>query len=161
MRANSRAKPSLIRIRGIFPPSLAAFVEVITQFVAANLKKRPDNRASARRINNRIDAGKAGGPGSPDDMPQNGFCLIVGGMSNCNAGRLSAGENPIEKCVPQTPRRLLHIPTVICRRCGNIFARAYKFQPTHPRQFFNETGIAIRLFAAQHVIEMDYDERDA
>ena len=53
------------------------------------------------------------------------------------------------------------IPTVLRRRCPHIFARAYKFQPACPRQFFNEAGIAIRLFAAQHVIEMDYDERDS
>ena len=161
MRTDSRAKPRLIRVRGILPPSLAALVEVIAQFSAANLEKRSYNCASTRRINNRIDAGQAGGSGSSDDMRQNGFCLIVGGMSNGNALRFSVGENPIEKCVPQTSRRLFQIPTVLRRCRPHIFARAHKFQPACPRQFFNEAGVAIRFVAAQHVIEMDHDERDS
>ena len=161
MRSNPRAKTSLIRIRRIFAPFLSTQMQIIAQLLATNMEERADNCASARRINNRIDAGQAGQSGSADDVSENSLRLVVCGVGNRNACRFLTGQDALEKSVAQMPRGLFNVACVQRRCCSHVFACAHKFQPACPRQFLDEVSIMIRVCASEHMVEMNHEQRNS
>jgi len=103
-------------------------MQIFAQLLATNMEERADNCASARRINNRIDAGQAGESGSADDVSENSLRLIVGSVGNRNTGRFLTGQDALEKPVAQMARGLFNVACVQGRGNSHVFACAHKFQ---------------------------------
>src|SRR5271154_5142369 len=99
--ANSRAKPARITVRRVFTPDLIFRAEIVAQILAGDSEQRADNGTSGR-----INARQTRGARSANQMSQNGFGLILGGMSYGNACCLAGGADALEECITQASRRV-------------------------------------------------------
>ena len=50
---------------------------------------------------------------------------------------------------------------MLVRRGAHIFARGHALKAARPRELRDETSIGIGVRPAQHVVEMDYEQRDS
>src|SRR5271156_7006932 len=121
--ANSRAKPARITVRRVFTPDLIFRAEIVAQILAGDSEQRADNGTSGR-----INAGQTSGSRSANQMSQNGFGLILGGVCYGDARRLSGGADAVEECISQASRSVFEIPTMTGGFGGNVLAGSHNLE---------------------------------
>src|SRR5580704_7339961 len=149
--ANPGAQALRVAIRGVLAPDLIFRVEIIAQILAVGREQRTDNRSRCW-----INARKAGGSRSADQMGQNRFRLVLRGVCHGNARCLAGGADALEKCIAQAPRCIFQIPSMTSGFGGNVLAGSDNFQAAITSQVCNELRIGCGSFTAKQVVKM-YD----
>ena len=93
---NPVARVRQIVVRLVIDPCLSPRFEVAAEIGAADVEQRPNDIAAAG-----INSAEAGEPGSPNELQQEGLCLIVSGVTDGDPiGRRGLGH-PVKKVVPE------------------------------------------------------------
>src|SRR5271154_1806592 len=148
--ANSRAKPARITVRRVFTPDLVFRAEIVAQILAGDSEQRADHRASGR-----INARQASGSCSANQMSQDGFGLILGGVCYGDASCLAGGADAFEECIAQASRGVFEIPSMTGGFGGNVLAGGHNLEATISRQICYELRVRCGSVAAQHVVKMN------
>src|SRR5271154_6773389 len=131
--ANARAKPARIAVRRVFTPDLVFRAEIVAQILAGDSEQRANNGASGR-----INARQTRGARSANQMSQNGFGLVLGGVCYGDARRLSGGADAFEECITQASRSVFEIPSMTGGFGGNVLAGSHNLETTITSQICYE-----------------------
>jgi len=138
-----------VPIGSIFPPRLALAAQVGAQIRTADFEQRAKDGARCG-----MDAAKSGESRATQDVRQDGFRLIVGGVRDGDAVEPAFLREALKKGVSRAPRHIFQIAVFAFGFRGNIFRGHKKLQTMLRRKFRNEFFVGLRGPAAQFVIEV-------
>src|ERR1700734_770498 len=93
-------------------------------------------------------------------MHEDGFGLIVRGMSNGDACGFSFFNQATKEIVSKAPSGVFHIPLVALGNSGHILAIEEQFDIVRAAKLGDELGVSGGLDPSQRVVEMRRKKRD-
>ncbi len=148
-----------VPIRRVFAPRLAQCLEVGFNIVAPGGKQRTQN-AALRKLHDGMDGRESLGPGTTQELGQNGLGLIVQGVGSGHRIHFARGHQPAKPAVAQTAGRFLDAlggfacPGRGLGFGGCVHAMLVKGQSEAGSEIARKSQVGIGLGAAQSVMQM-------
>ena len=92
-------------------------------------------------------------------MRQHGLCLVVGRVRHCHARHPAALYRVHKECVAQTPGDFFQVSALFTRLPRDVLCAGNALEAACGGQLADEFFIAIRLSAAQLVVEMQNGQK--
>jgi hypothetical protein len=155
-RANPGARFGGVPIGGVFAPRLFAGPEVGTEIGTPGVQEWADNRAGSG-----VNAGETGESGSSKKVSQDGFGLIVGGVSDGDRREVFFLGQLREKLVARPTGGVFQIGFLAFGFGGDVIAADMELQAVASGKFGDEVFVGVGGFAAKLVIEVEDSEDDS
>ncbi len=153
---DSGARAAGVAVGGILAPGLADGAQIFPELLAASCQQRPHHCA-----NDGVNAAEAGEARAANDVRENCFGLIVGGVGHGDVRCATFGDDTVEKRVAQLARRVFEIAALPTGFSADIFASEDELESVRLREFRDEFGVRIGFRRTQRMIEVDDGERDS
>ena len=151
--ADAVAGEGEVTVGGVLAPALAQRAEISLDFSPRGGEQRTQD-AALGKLDHRVNAAQALGPGSAQKFGQDGLGLVVAGVRRGHRLHLARGHQLPEPAVTQAARSLLDGFGVFLGRCSGIHPRLVEGQTKLGRQRARKGQVAVGLLAAQAVVQM-------
>jgi len=155
LMANPGARPGCILVGRVLAPRLPQISEKLTQFGAPYFKKGANDSSRYR-----IDSRQTRKASASQQMRQDGFRLIVGGVSHCDSIQVAGHSAAREKLVTQAPGCVFKIPVLALSFASHIGPAKFTVELKFRRERFHKSLVFVRVRSPKLVVEMQYDNCD-
>jgi len=153
--ANASTGAFGVAIGGVFAPGLAAGTEISAKIGAADFEERAKDSAGFG-----VNAAKAGEAGAAEDVSEDGFGLVVGGVGHGNFVEKAFGDETVEEGIAGTARGVFKIGALAFGFSGDVFAGHEELQAVFGGEPGDEFLVGFGGAAPQFVIEMNDGKND-
>jgi len=155
-RANTGAQAAGVAVGSVFAPGLAAKTKIRAQILAAKFEQGTESGAGLG-----VNAGESGKTGSAEHVGENGFSLVVGGVSDGDFVEMMVAGEVFKEGVTGTTSGVFDVGMFAPGFGGDVFARREKRKIVVRGERGDEFFVGVGGATAQLVIEVDDRKDDA
>jgi hypothetical protein len=165
--ADAVAGEMVIGVGGVFTPALVEIFEVLLEFTSAKNEERAKDFSAELAVvvfdgDEWVNAGESFEAGAADQSHENGFGLVVEGVSGEDCvDCVGFAEQVVKEAVAEFAGGGFDADVLFSSALPDVVAVAVKFQIVFAGEAGDELLVGVGFGAAELVVEVDYREDDA
>jgi hypothetical protein len=149
-----------VGVGGVGAPGLVELGEVGFDVGAAGVEEGAENLSFLERDDG-VDGAEAVGPGSAEDLHEDGLGLVVEGVGGEDGVGVAGGEEGSEELVAEVAGGLFDGLVCVGDALRNAGLVEMEGDVVGDAEIFDETLVGVGFFAAEAVVDVDGGEADA